>query len=67
MYQVSLKAARVNANLTQKQAASIISVDVSTIKKWEKCKTYPKADQLQKLCDAYAVPMDNIFLSERST
>lgn len=62
MYQISLKAARVNAKMRQKDAAKKVGVDTSTIINWEKGKTAPRADQLKKLCDIYNVPIDFIFL-----
>ena len=65
--QISLKAARVNANLTQKQAAQGIGVDVSTIVSWENSKTSPKATYLDALCRLYGITVDNIFLVEKSS
>ena len=65
--QISLKAARVNANLTQKQAANGIGVDVSTISSWESGKTSPKAVSLEALCHLYGVTVDSIFLSDKSS
>lgn len=66
--QISLKAARVNAGLTQREAAERIGVDVSTIVKWEAGKTSPKATQLQKLCDVYGVDsVDSLFLCQKSS
>lgn len=38
--QISLAAARVNAELTQSQVAEIMNVDRSTIRRWEKIKKY---------------------------
>lgn len=60
LYQVSLKAARVNANLTQKKSARELGVDVSTLQNWEHGKTFPDADQIEKICRLYAVPYDCI-------
>lgn len=60
--QITLKAARVNAELTQKEAASRIGVDVSTIISWEAGKTSPKAIYLDALCRLYSIPVDCISL-----
>ena len=60
---VSLAAARVNAKLTQEQVAHQMSVDKSTVSKWENGKTAPKADQFSELCSLYGCTMDDIFLS----
>ncbi|WP_368234657.1 helix-turn-helix transcriptional regulator [Anaerotruncus rubiinfantis] len=65
--QISLKAARVNAGLKQREAAKAVGVDVTTIIKWENGKTVPRADQLQTLCRVYNTPIDFIFLREKST
>lgn len=64
---ISLKAARVNAGLTQQQAASLIAVGKKTLWSWENGKTFPKVDQLKKLCEIYHVSMDSIFLPVKST
>ena len=63
--QISLAAARVNANLTQRQAAERISIDKSTLSKWENGKTSPRADQLEQLCCLYGVSIDEIFLNKK--
>lgn len=63
-YQVSLAAARVNANLTQIQAAKKIGVSKDSIIKWEAGKASPSATKFKKLCAVYGVPMDIIFLPE---
>lgn len=66
--QISLKAARVNAEMSQREAAERIGVNVSTVIKWENGKTSPKAVQLQKLCDVYGVEsVDFLFLGKKSS
>lgn len=65
MLQISLKAARVNANLRQIDVADKMDVDVSTIIKWEKEKTAPRWDQFKKLCEIYNCSTDDIFLKTR--
>lgn len=60
MPKITLKAARVNAKLTQKEAAKSIGCAVSTIKNWEDGKTFPRQPQIEKLCALYKVPFDNI-------
>lgn len=64
---ISLKAARVNADLTQTQAATTIGVDRTTISSWEKGKTAPPADKLFALCALYKTTVDSIFLPYNST
>ena len=60
--QISLAAARVNANMTQQQAADAIGVNKSTIVSWENGKTLPNSLLLCKLSDLYKIPIGNIFL-----
>ena len=66
MFQITLKAARVNAGLLQSDVAQRLNVDNSTIVSWEKGKTSPKMNQLQALCDLYETPIDRIFLTQKS-
>lgn len=62
MPQISLAAARVNANLTQKEAAEKIGICKETLISWEKGKTIPRHHQLLQLCELYNMPIDYIFL-----
>ena len=66
MFQISLEAARVNANLSQKAAASAIGVNVATLANWEKGKTFPDVDRFKALCELYSCPEDFIFLRRNS-
>lgn len=59
---ISLKAARVNANLTQQEVADILKVSKHTIINWEKGKTKPKYAPLKVLSDIYSIDMEHIFL-----
>ena len=62
---ISLKAARVNAGLTQKQAAEKIGVNVSTIVKWETGKSVPSTKHVPNITSAYNTTYDDIiFLPE---
>ena len=61
---ISLKAARVNANLTQEEAAGILHIATSTLWKWETGFSVPDARQFKQMCDLYGQKMDDIFLPE---
>lgn len=61
MLKISLKAARVNAELTQKDVAKALNVSNSTIVSWEKYATSPDIAQAQALCALYNIPYDNII------
>ncbi len=58
---ISLKAARINANLTQRAAADSINVKKETISSWETGKSEPKISQAYALSRLYGVPLDNII------
>ena len=60
---LSLKAARVNADLTQKQVAEKLGKNPMTIASWEKGETSPSIKNLYRLCKLYRVPTGRIFLS----
>lgn len=65
MFQITLRAARVNVGLSQRKAASMLGVDPTTLSKWEKGTSMPKADQINTICALYGVTYDMlIFLPE---
>ncbi len=66
-FQISLEAARVNAKLTQEEAAKRIGVSRQTIINWEKGKIAPRIPEMKMLCYVYNIPEDNIFLPSNST
>ena len=57
---ITCKAARINAGLTQQEAADELGVSVSTIKSWESGKTYPKQPAIEKMCILYNRTYDSI-------
>ena len=57
---ISLKALRVNANLSQQESADILGVTVRTIQNWESRVTFPTAMQLVRICQAYNCTLDDI-------
>lgn len=61
----SIKAARVNAGYTQKQAAQALGVSETTVIKWEKGTSIPLADKFVEMCRLYNVPMDEILLPSK--
>ena len=56
----SLAAARVNAGLSQKEAAEKLGISNKTLCRWENYQTYPSADMVQKICELYGIPYDQI-------
>lgn len=60
---MTLKAARVNRGLRQKAAATEIGVSNKTLSHWENGKTFPDAQQIERICAVYGVTYnDLIFL-----
>ena len=67
MLKISLKSARVNAGLTQKDAAAKLGVSNKTLGSWESGTSFPSANKIEMLCSLYGVHYDNlIFLPEDS-
>lgn len=62
---ISLKAARINAELTQKQVAENLNLCRQTIINWEnnKSKSYPNKEQLDKILKLYKIKRDNLKLN----
>ncbi|MGP1437578.1 MAG: helix-turn-helix transcriptional regulator [Treponema sp.] len=61
---MTLRAARVNKGLSQKEAAEQLGVSKDTIGNWEKGKTYPDVQQLKKIEKLYGIKYhDIIFLN----
>lgn len=64
--QISLAAARVNAEMTQTEAAKAMSVSKNTLVNWEKGKSKPSITQAKELASIYKIPLDYIFLLIKS-
>jgi len=52
---LTLKAARINAGLDQREAAKRIGVTPETLGSWENGKTFPNVPQITKIEEAYNV------------
>lgn len=64
---ITLAAARVNAGLSQKEAATKLGVSNKTLSSWENGTSFPNAQSISKICELYVVPFDNInFLPNSS-
>lgn len=60
MAKMSLKAARVNAGLSQKQVATRLKVSNKTVCAWESGKSIPNIQRVNELCGLYNVAIDDI-------
>lgn len=61
MRKFTLKAARVNAGFTQKEAAKKLGVSNKTLSSWENMLALPKADKIDAICELYDVTYDTII------
>lgn len=59
---VSLKAARVNANLTRKEVAEKLGFSTDTLKSIENGKREIRVSEFNVLCGLYNCTVDDIFL-----
>lgn len=58
---LSLKAARVNCNLTQEEAAKMIGVTPKMLSDWENAKSFPSVKRLPAILKTYNVGYDDII------
>lgn len=65
--QISLAAARVNAGFTQAEVAKRLHISSRTILNWENGVVKIPFISLKVLSELYNIPMENIFLSYKST
>lgn len=57
---ISLKAARVDKDLTQTEVAVAVGVTKKTVGAWESGKSMPKADKIDLLCQVLGKTYDDI-------
>ncbi len=59
--QISIAAARVNANMTQEDVAKSLKVSKQTVCNWENGKSFPSIIQAKQLSELFKLPLDNII------
>ena len=64
MPKITLRAARVNADLTQVQAAKAMGKTKQTIVNWESGASSIKYTDLVKLSELYKIPIENLLIPE---
>lgn len=65
-YKISLAAARVNAGLTIRDAATRLQISDKTLSNWESGKTAPNTDKLAQLLELYGAPLEVLILPKKS-
>ena len=61
---ISMAAARVNAGMTQKEAAKELNVTPLTLRNWETGNTMPSYKKAEEMADLYQYPLDYIFFGK---
>ncbi|MDM8284899.1 helix-turn-helix domain-containing protein [Ligilactobacillus salivarius] len=62
---MSLEAARVNANLTQKEAAKLLGIHFQTLSKYEKDSSKIPFSLVEKASEIYKLPISCFFLGKK--
>lgn len=62
MVKFTMRALRINAGLTQEQAAKALGVSRVTIWKWEAHKGYPSIKKLAQMAELYKAPLDSFLI-----
>lgn len=57
---ITLASARVNKKLTQEQLGKAVGVSKKTVQNWEKGKSKPSIDKIEKICTVLEMNYDNI-------
>ena len=60
MGKITIRAARVNAGLSQKEAADRLGVSNKTLGNWENGITFPPVDKIPEICELYGWSYDDL-------
>ena len=66
MPKIPLEAVKKKKKMTQKEWAKLLGVSNSTVVNWEKGNTEPSLSQLREMSRLSGVPMDFIFVPDKS-
>lgn len=65
---ITLKAARINTNMTQREAAERLGISPDTLRKYEAGETFPTVLTIQKIESLYGLTYNDInFLCPKET
>ena len=65
-FTINLTAVRANTGMSQTQWANALGFSPKTIFKWENGESEPTASALRKMSELSGIPMDYIFVPEKS-
>ena len=65
--ELTMKAARVNAGYTQKNAAKLLNISKTTLSSYENYKTIPDIRTSEKMAKLYRLSVDNIIFYKELT
>lgn len=65
--EITMKAARINAGYTQKEAAKLLKVSKDTVSNWERGKSYPDVTNLRDIERVYHVKYDDLIFLPKDT
>lgn len=65
MLKITLKALRVNKEMSQEEAAMALKISKKTLQNWESYTTFPTAVQLLDICSTYDCELGDIFLPSK--
>lgn len=57
---MTMKAARINRNMTQEEVAEKLNVTKKTVSSWENGRTLPGLDKIEAICELYGLSYDDI-------
>jgi putative transcriptional regulator len=63
---ITLKAARVNKNLNQKEAAKLIGISLDTLANYEKAKSFPDVPVITRIEKVYGIKYSDIIFLPRN-
>ena len=65
--EITMKAARINAGYTQKEADKLLKVSKDTVSNWERGKSYPDVTNLRDIERVYRVKYDDLIFLPKDT
>lgn len=67
MPKITMKAARINAGLTQENAAKKMDISKKTLSRWENGISFPTPPKIEEICALYGVSYDDLIFLPTSS